>query len=423
MIAKILYRLILPGGLPLITAVALLQLGPLDDYASTIRFVPAAVAVTGLILCVVFRRSRLFFALLALAAAQAALTWVTPRVSERAGHVLLNAIALLVPLTLAGFALVPERGIVSAAGRRRMVVVALEIMTVGVLCLPQLTQIAVWLERPFFPERFSAWSRLAQPELVAFAVAGVVMIGLLAKRYHPAESSLLWASLAWFIALRMGATTYQAAIFWASGGVAIMVALLETSYKLAYHDELTQLPSRRSLNEDLMKLPDFYTISMVDVDHFKKFNDTYGHDSGDQALRMVASRLARVTGGGKAYRYGGEEFAIVFPGKTSEDVLVYLEGLRRLIEQSAFMVRGKERRSGAKGRSRSSKNGKKEANVTVSIGVASCNGDRMAPADVMRVADQALYRAKSKGRNCTVIAHAKKGAGSAQPSMRVVSAS
>ena len=71
---------------------------------------------------------------------------------------------------------------------------------------------------------------------------------------------------------------------------------------------------------------------MLDVDHFKKFNDSYGHESGDQALRLVASRLSHITGGGKAYRYGGEEFAIVFPNKSSEEVFVYLDRMRRVIE-------------------------------------------------------------------------------------------
>ena len=81
-------------------------------------------------------------------------------------------------------------------------------------------------------------------------------------------------------------------MFWAASGAVLLIALLETSYKMAYHDELTQLPSRRALNEALLKLPDWYTVAMVDVDHFKKFNDTYGHAAGDQALRLVASRLA-----------------------------------------------------------------------------------------------------------------------------------
>ena len=136
------------------------------------------------------------------------------------------------------------------------------------------------------------------------------------------------------------------------------MALIETSYAMAYLDELTQLPSRRALNEALLKLGDSFTIAMMDVDHFKKFNDSYGHEAGDQALRLVASRLAHITGGGRAYRYGGEEFAVIFPGKPSEEVFVYLDRMRKVIENSVFVVRGKDRRRKGKsgiGRGRNSR--------------------------------------------------------------------
>src|SRR5437660_11210609 len=108
---------------------------------------------------------------------------------------------------------------------------------------------------------------------------------------------------------------------------------------MAYHDELTQLPSRRALNEALLKMDDTYTIAMVDIDHFKQFNDKYGHDTGDQVLRLVASKLARVSGGGEAYRCGGEEFAIIFPEKTTAGVLGHLEKLRATVETSLLQVR------------------------------------------------------------------------------------
>jgi diguanylate cyclase (GGDEF)-like protein len=426
-IGKVLYRLTLPGGLLLVAATGILRSGMLANSAEAVLFLPAAIAVAGLVLSAVFRRSLLFFAMLVLGTAQAALAWTVPNLSFRTGQTLFNVIAILVPLNLVVLAFVRERGIISAAGRRRLALVASEIIVAGLVCLPQLTPIAGWLDRAFLPEpvsSWSSWSHLSQPGLVAFVLAGVAMVVLLARRYHPSESGLLWALVASFVALRLGGTSYRAAVYFACGGLAIVVALLETSYKMAYHDELTKLPSRRSLNEDLMKLPPFYAISMVDVDHFKKFNDTYGHEAGDEVLRLVASRLARVTGGGKAYRYGGEEFAIVFPGKTASDVLGYLEGLRRVIEQSSFVVRGQERRSGKKGKNRPSREvKKKEVNVTVSIGVAASEGERAAPADVLRLADQGLYRAKAKGRNCTVSVRAKKGSGSAQPSMYTVGVS
>src|SRR5262249_29738179 len=186
-------------------------------------------------------------------------------------------------------------------------------------------------------------SHLAQPAMACFLLAVATIAGLLVRRYNTVESGLLWALLASWIALGLGGSNSRAGVFFASAGGTLLVALLETSYKMAYHDELTQLPSRRALNEALMKLPVAYTVAMVDVDHFKKFNDAYGHAAGDQALRLVASRLVHIAGGGRAYRYGGEEFAVLFPSK-SEEVTVYLDRMRRVIEQSTFVVRGKDRR-------------------------------------------------------------------------------
>jgi diguanylate cyclase (GGDEF)-like protein len=136
----------------------------------------------------------------------------------------------------------------------------------------------------------------------------------------------------------------------------------------------------------------------------------------------VASRLSHITGGGKAYRYGGEEFAIVFPNKPSEEVFVYLDRMRRVIEQSVFTVRGKDRRR--KGKSGIGRGSKKQTNVTVSIGLASTGGEKLTPTEVMRMADQALYKAKAKGRNCTVTAKLGRSPMPVQqPDMRILSVS
>ena len=112
---------------------------------------------------------------------------------------------------------------------------------------------------------------------------------------------------------------------------------------MAFRDELTGIPSRRALNEQLAALGNRYAIAMLDVDHFKKFNDTYGHDLGDQVLKMVAAHIARVGGGGKAFRYGGEEFTVLFPGTDAEDAIPHLEALREEIESYRMALRGSDR--------------------------------------------------------------------------------
>jgi diguanylate cyclase (GGDEF)-like protein len=408
---KIIYRLTLPGSLLLVISALLIRVGVLAEPKSPlVEFFPVAVFGIGLALSAFFRRSRLFFALLALALAQTAFAWVLPHLSPASAKITANAIGLLLPLDLLVLAFVKERGIISPAGRRKLGTFAGQILAVAILCVPALAMPAAQISRRFAPPALSNWSGLSQPALLVFFLAAAVMMFPLVRRYKAVESSLLWSLVAAFIALRTAAATHLDGVYFAAGGLALIVALIETSYAMAYLDELTQLPSRRALNEALLKLGDSYTLAMMDVDHFKKFNDTYGHEAGDQALRMVASRLAHITGGGRAYRYGGEEFAVVFPGKPSEEVFVYLDRMRRVIEQSVFTVRGKDRRR--KGKSGIGRGSKKETNVTVSVGLASCNGDHLTPAEVLRMADQALYKAKARGRNCTVTAKLSKAPGS-----------
>ena len=419
-IFKILYRLTLPGGLLLAFAFALIKIGLLTDAnSSLVLFLPLIIYATGLGLSAYFRRSRLFFATLLLAVSGVMVTWLAPLVPAAGGQVIANAVALLVPLNLLVLAFLKERGIVSRAGRRRLAMGAIQTIAVGLLCLPWFTGAAAWLDRAFLPREVSDWSHLSQPGLACFLLcAGIIMVPLI-RRYKAVESSLFWAMICSFFALRAGAGNHISGVFFAAGELAILVALMETSYSMAYLDELTQLPSRRALNEALMKLPETYTIAMLDVDHFKKFNDSYGHESGDQALRLVASRLARIAGGGKAYRYGGEEFSVVFSGKSTDDVYVYLDRMRKIIEQSTFTVRGSERRG-----KRRVRTGKKQTNVTVSIGVASTSADQFTPTEVLRIADQALYKAKAKGRNCTVVVRTSgKTAKSVETGMRVLSVS
>jgi diguanylate cyclase (GGDEF)-like protein len=192
---------------------------------------------------------------------------------------------------------------------------------------------------------------------------------------------------------------------------------------LAYHDELTGLPSRRAFNDAVLRLQGSYAVAAVDIDHFKSFNDTYGHDTGDQVLRMVAARLARVNGGGEAFRVGGEEFCILFPEKSIKEVFEPLERLRMLIQGSTFRVRalperrtvarGPDRRKTARAKStrtrrvRPNPNG--ELSVTVSIGVAEPTSRLREVEEVIQAADKALYRAKQNGRNRVETATASVG--------------
>ena len=123
----------------------------------------------------------------------------------------------------------------------------------------------------------------------------------------------------------------------------LCISLAHEGFHMAFRDELTGLPGRRALNESCNAWAGS-TLAMADVDHFKVFNDTHGHDVGDQVLRMVAAQLRRVSGGGHAYRYGGEEFTLVFPGKTAAESMPHLEAVRRAIEAYQMRLRDKPAR-------------------------------------------------------------------------------
>ena len=209
------------------------------------------------------------------------------------------------------------------------------------------------------------------------------------------------AIAAFFLAAEWASSPGAYALFMAAGGVVLVVALLQESHQLAFRDQLTGLPGRRALDERLRSLGERYAIGMVDVDHFKQFNDTHGHDVGDQVLRLVGGRLEQVGGGGIAYRYGGEEFSVLFPDADINEAQAALEAIRSSIERYEMAVRGADRpkvaEEGAKRRGAAPV--EKVLSVTVSIGLAEPSEKHRTPREVIKAADEALYRAKKAGRN------------------------
>lgn len=184
-------------------------------------------------------------------------------------------------------------------------------------------------------------------------------------------------------------------------GILLLVYLLSASYEMAFNDRLTDIPGRLALESDLKHLGRKFTIAMLDIDHFKSFNDTYGHDTGDDVLRLVASKLQQVGGRARVYRYGGEEFTVIFKGRYAEQVKEHLEALRVSIEEYEMMLRDqsarpKDNKQGTKQRG-SAKN-PDSVSVTISIGVCDSQETRKV-SQVIKEADNALYKAKKAGRN------------------------
>lgn len=386
---------LLPGGVLLVVATMLPSIATRGD--SLPAYIPVYFYVVfgvGILLAGRFDRSRVVLALLVLALADRALLYLGP--------VGFSAVALLLPLDLGVLSWLSERGVLTPRGQVKLMLLLLQLLAVVLISYPALGAVAAWLDHPIFESSvLHAVGRavgLPEPALLAFALAFLLVT--VRFMFHPTalESGSIWALIAAFLAVTTGQVGLRSAIYLTTAGLILVVSLVETSHGMAYGDELTGLPGRRALNEALVKLGDRYAIAMVDLDHFKRFNDQHGHDVGDQLLRMVGSRLARVGGGGRVFRYGGEEFAVLFPGKSVQDAAPHLEILRETIAASAFTVRGR-RRPRAKPQTPPASAGQKKVSATISIGLAGPDRHHATPEQVIKAADAALYRAKKAGRN------------------------
>lgn len=233
-----------------------------------------------------------------------------------------------------------------------------------------------------------------------FAMAVIALLGRFLYAPDAVGAGLLWGLASLAPGLH-GSPMLVACV--ALSGIVLVVSAVERSHWIAYHDELTGLPARRAFKETLAALGEHYAIAIVDVDHFKRFNDTFGHDTGDQVLRKVARQLSGVGGGGVAFRCGGEEFALVFSDCDMDEAHDCCEDVREWIEDDGFTARGPsrsrrerpDRRSGPK---RARHPAAVETRVTVSIGLAEASRG-LRPEDVVEAADEALYKAKNLGRN------------------------
>ncbi len=207
---------------------------------------------------------------------------------------------------------------------------------------------------------------------------------------------------------------------YASAGFIVLYSIYRMYWERVYIDELTGIPNRRALDERLQGIPPESTLAMVDIDHFKSFNDTYGHDEGDNVLRFVAQFFHK-SFPASFYRYGGEEFCLVFEEKGIQEIITRVDQVRQSLSERDFTIRSPQTslriipaQKKAHRVRRAIKPVLKDASlrptpghkvhVTVSIGLATQSQDLVSPAEVMKAADQALYQAKKSGRNRLIVA-------------------
>lgn len=385
-----------------LVAISLLSKVPAAWQILLIEALPIVTVAIALLLSIHFNRSRYTFLLIILAIAgisQTHFRGLLPTTED-----LLFACLFLNSFI---FSFLKDRSLISIHGVLRGGVLLIQVF-------------AIWNYAPKLPGEFFDWLssdflslpaslliyRQLPDGIVAFALISSFILMVFAITRNSSIQGTFFGCQLGLLGISSGYPETALVPFLLTGcSSMVILAILVDSHDMAYRDELTLLPSRRALNQTLLSLGRRYTIAMLDIDHFKKFNDKHGHDIGDEVLKMVASRISHISGGGKPYRYGGEEFTIVFSGKSKLQVEAHLESLRGDIETYKMVIRQNERKvdkeSDKQKRVRRGKNDSKykSLSVTISIGYAERTANDKMPEDVIKAADQALYRAKKQGRN------------------------
>jgi len=395
---RFLASLLVPGGVLVLATWAVQREEVVQSaaapYAAYFCFDALVVAV---LLSMYYDQARLFCSALVVVLTVLALgPWVTD------SNMVRLALVILLPLNFGLFAVSKERGLMTFQG-----LLKLGIVLAQPLSLMWIAQGPNW--GATLASRAGLGVEASMPWIaqLSFAIGALTLLTLVFKRRTKVEQGMLWALGAMFLGLnQLGAARESAAsdaLFLYSGttGLILVFAVLEHGYDIAFRDELTGLPGRRAFNSVMEQLGGNYAIAMCDVDHFKKFNDAYGHDVGDQVLKMVAARLSQVGGGGKAFRYGGEEFLVVFRGRSAREAEPFAESLRRSIADREFVVRAPDRprRKPWKAKETVQPNAPK-VHISISIGIAERSKRHSTPELVLDAADETLYRAKESGRNC-----------------------
>ena len=313
-------------------------------------------------------------------------------------------LVMLVPINYLYNFLSRERGILNQYGIRRFVILAVQLYCIAWVLEHPYPLLKEYLNLSFFKYSIFKLTTISQPIIIALFITGLILAIRLLQTSSILVAGIVSSFVAITTAVHFSSQPQLATMFLLIAGILIIISITINAYSLAYLDELTNLPSRRALSQNITTLGKNYCIAMVDVDHFKKFNDKYGHDIGDQVLKKLASQLRQVRGG-KSFRYGGEEFTVLFANKNLHEAQMFCNELCKNVADNPFMLRNKKRpkTKQADGTYKRQQNQSKPLKITISIGLAERSQELLTADDVIKQADKALYKAKNNGRNQVAI--------------------
>ena len=305
-------------------------------------------------------------------------------------------LSLLVPWALVLLAVLPEKRTIEPWGITMALIAPM-------LFLASLLMLQVW------PELHQIWlPRSDAPTILStegfYLFVGAILFCLLVffiKR-ESTRAAVFFAGTFSFVTLNWLQVPMISTVMMLCAGISLFIGAISSMLSMLYSDELTGLSNRKALNREMERLKPGDILAMADIDKFKLLNDTHGHDTGDEVLRLVAAFMSEVGERGKAYRYGGEEFSFVFRKREVSKVVDALQAVRKKIASYPIVMRNRSKRpknntSGASYRKKSSPG--KNIKTSISMGVVVLHEEE-SPVDALKRADAQLYRAKESGRNC-----------------------
>jgi diguanylate cyclase (GGDEF)-like protein len=341
---------------------------------------PYVLAVAVLFMAIYFNLGHLFYLSLS-----CFVSWMLFEHGLLTEPITINLIIIAVTLSILVMGLLQEKGLLAAAWLRHLLIFFILLGTYALWKKPP-QHLNFWLESAPLPVTWFNWTLLNQSTwfLALITLTSLAWLFIQQKKRQAFDALVILSSI--LILTHFTKDPLATAMTCNAGLFILLFSALQKSWQLAYVDALTKLPGRRALEEKLQRSLGIYALAMVDIDHFKSFNDSYGHDVGDDVLRMIAAKIGQVGGGGKAFRYGGEEFTVVFNNHGADEVKAHLQALIDTVAATPFVVNRRKSQQ------------PKTVQVTISIGLTDSIHKANAN-QTIKVADEALYHAKKKGRN------------------------
>jgi diguanylate cyclase (GGDEF)-like protein len=398
-ITKALFSFFIPGGLPFLITVIILNLNVTDRVLSdSARIYPIIVIGASLVVGMFFKRMWLMLVILVLAIADRTLFYFAANtaVNMEGGRLIYQAVSFLLPFNLCVFAFMKRKGDMTLQSIWFLGGILLQGCAVAFVYQYRGLGFGAFLEYSSINWPLLEGIPLSQLALAAFGIAFAYYLLLYIRTRGVIERSFCWAVICIFYALGLSQVGPVSSIYFSTAGLILVISVIENIYIEGFQDEITDLPTGKNMLGILSRLDRGYTVALIELDNFSRLRDNHGRRISKEVLRSVGSKLSTVAGGGKPFRYKGEQFGIVFPGMFLPDALPLMEELRQTIKKPGPILIDKKSSRKKPKRIEILAN---KVQVTVSIGVAERKDLDMTPRQAIANAEKALITAKSEGQN------------------------